>query len=260
MQKKGLFKHFVGGILTIFILSFTSVVYAHGLWLNVSHSYVEVGGTTEVFMGYGHSYPFQGFMPVEDVEKFQLITPSGRMELLEPKAEGTEIKISEEGTYLAAVERKASFYTKTPSGSVRKNKKGIPDAISCSRSEKFGKTVFVGEEAGGNSYKKELGHSLEIIPLKDPATLRQGDYLPLKILFEGKAVPKYTFIYGSYLGFSTEYKTYAYAAPTNNEGLAKLRILTPGIWEVAVYHKVPAPDSTECDEYNYISILTFAVR
>jgi uncharacterized GH25 family protein len=260
MKQNVLCKYFVGGFLAIFMLSFTSMVCAHNLWLNVSHSHVDVGGTTQAFMGYGHSHPFQGFMPPEDVEKFQLITPSGRLELLQPETQGTEIKIQEAGTYLAAVERKASFYTKTPSGSVRKSKKGIPDAISCSRSEKFAKTIFVGEKAGGDSYRKEVGHSLEIIPLEDPATLKQGDFLPLKVLFQGKAAPKYTFIYGSYLGFSTEYKTYAYAAPTDNEGIAKLRILTQGTWQVAVYHTVPAPDPAECDKYNYISILTFVVR
>ena len=109
----------------------------------------------------------------------------------------------------------------------------------------------------GDVFSKTLGHKLEIIPLKDPSNLREGDYMPIKVIFEGK--PLRAPVAATYAGFSTD-KAIAYATKTNKEGMAKIKIIKSGIWLVIVKHKVPYPDPAECDTISCSSALTFEVK
>ncbi len=260
MSRTNCYKNFVMVLVATFMLLFPIMGEAHDLWLNLSHHYAEVGRDVKAYLGWGHSYPFSDFLNAEQVAKMQLITPSGKVKALTPATNdpGTKIKVSETGTYIIAVQRKGGYHTKTTTGYTSKSKKESKNVISSGWSEKAAKAILTGEKAGGNAYQKTLGHSIEIIPLADPATLHQGDYLPVKVLFKGKPLAK-CYLYGTYVGFSTEGAS-AYTIATNKKGEAKIKIITPGIWRILAAHSYPAPDPTLCDEYKYAAALTFEVK
>ena len=153
---------------------------------------------------------------------------------------------------------KPGYHTRTTTGYTRKSKNESRNVIHSTWSEKYAKAIFYGDIPGNKAYRKELGHNIEIVPLKDPGTLTTGASLPVKVLFKGDPLAK-TYVYGSYLGFSTT-GAFAYTTSTNKKGIADIKIIQPGIWRIMVQHIHPADDPKECDDYKYVTILTFEVR
>ena len=151
------------------------------------------------------------------------------------------------------------FATKTPEGYQRgKSKKDVTSAIQCRFSQKFAKTVFTKGETGGNVFSEPLGHAMEIIPMKDPGSLKTGDILPVKVLLEGK--PVRTFIYGTYAGFAQSADTFAYTARTNKDGMAKIKIIHAGDWLLIAKQEENYPDTSECDLKSWAASLTFKIH
>lgn len=240
---------------------------AHNLWLGLDHYEHSIGGTATVFLYLAHSLPFADPAKPKKMETFFYLTPSGEKKtfnLKKPDSKsifyevGVPLNLREEGTYLAAVAMKPVFVSVTPEGRKRKSKKELPDAISCRYVQFSAKAIFHAGKPAGNAYKTVLGQTMEIVPQKDPGLIRVGDCLPVKILLCGKPLAG-EFVYGTYVGFSTR-EEYAYTTKTNHDGIAMIRITTPGIWWVKVPHKKPHEDKSECDVDQYAAILTFEVR
>lgn len=240
---------------------------AHNLWIGLDHYDYRAGETARVFLYLAHSIPFADLARPERMKEFICITPSGNKKKLVPRSHDPKsffnevslpLSVEEEGTYLAAVAMKPIFVTLTPQGRKRQSKKRLPDAISCRHVEFFSKAFFYAGKPKGDGYKKILGHALEAVPQVDPCTIKSGDYLPLKVLFKGKPLAG-QFVYATYVGFSTR-EDYAFATKTDGKGLARIKILKPGIWWVKVPYKEPYKDKTECDVDQYATILTFEVK
>ena len=101
---------------------------------------------------------------------------------------------------------------------------------------------------------------VEIIPMQNPAKLRTGDFLDLKVLFDGKPA-KYFNVYATYSGFSTD-DDFAYATGTNAKGMTRIRLLHHGPWLVKADIKMPAPAELKdkCMQVHYTATLTFEVE
>lgn len=256
-----------GCILIVLFLIVIPQARAHNLWLGLDHYRHSIGETATVFLYLAHSLPFADPAKPEKMETFFYLTPSGdkkTFDLKEPDPEsifyevGVPLNLREEGTYLAAVAMKPVFVSVTPEGRKRKSKKELPDAISCRYVQFSAKAIFHAGKPAGDAYRTVLGQAMEIVPQKDPGLLKVGDCLPVKILLCGKPLAG-EFVYGTYVGFSTR-EEYAYTTKTDHDGIAMIRITTPGIWWVKVPYKKPHEDKSECDVDQYAAILTFEVR
>ena len=237
---------------------------AHDMWLNMRHYSSESGKPAHLTIGYGHYFAGPGgeFMPSEYLDRFYLIDPDGSELKVKSNNEveyQSEKTLDKTGTYLVVASKKGGFSTKTTEGYKRgRSKKGLKNVISCTYSEKHAKAIVNIGNGSGNVFSGSLGHKLEIVPLKDPSNLSEGDYMPIKVTFEDK--PLRTPVVATYAGFSTEKGVFAYATKTNKEGMAKVKIIKSGIWLVIVKHKVPYPDPEECDTISCSSALTFEVK
>ncbi len=237
-----------------------SMAVAHDLWINLSKHHVVTGDTVKIYLGWGHDYPFSDLLSVDRLKSLEIVTPSGKREVLKPEkcVSGTPITALETGTYLVSAIMKPGYYTKTVGGHTFKSKKESKDVISSVWYEKFAKAVFSSDTALGTAYKKVLGHTIEIVPVEDPTALKQNDTLHVKVLFRGKPLPK-TFVYGSYLGFTGPH-SYAYATRTNANGIAGIRIIAPGVWRLMVrYHEAPRNPNL-CDIMKYTAFFTFGTK
>lgn len=236
-------------------------VRAHPLWLTISDYTPEMGETVRLTLGYGHFFPARKFMPQEYLDKIYMIDPNGKELEIKPISEvefQVEKPLRESGTYLAIAKKKGGFFTRTTEGYKRQSKKGLKNVVRCFWSEMYAKAIVnVGE--GSRSPFKVIGHPLEILPLKDPADLKEGDYLPVKVLFKDEPLD-WTPVHATYAGFSAKKEVFAYTTRTNKKGIAEIKILKSGIWLIKVDHKVPYPNPEECDEYYYCATLTFEVK
>lgn len=87
--------------------------------------------------------------------------------------------------------------------------------------------VRVGEPgAGDRAWAEPLGLALEIIPERDPTTLKEGDTLPVRVLKGGRPLP------GFVLGYVSAGETRDHVAVTDAAGRASATLDVRGVWLV----------------------------
>lgn len=238
--------------------------YAHDTWI-IMQNYTMDKSITAVFsIANAHSFviPCKELLPRDQVDKAFFLDPDGK-EI--PAVAGADDSFQSKtvlktpGSYVAVVKKQGGFSSKTTDGYKRgKNKKDLKDVIECSYSEKYAKALLTAGTPGGKSFSQIIGHPIEIVPLQDPAKLKKGDMLTVKILFQGK--PARTNVYGTYAGFSEESGTFAYTTSTDKDGIAKIKLINEGTWLLLIKQETVYPDATVCDKQSYAASLSFQVR
>jgi uncharacterized GH25 family protein len=234
------------------------------------------GGKTTVYFGWGDFYPVHDFLRPGQLKRLSFQAPSGEAKELTPGEGGfhaTPIDFPAKGTYLVAAELNATYVTEIVEDGkfrvVQKPRDDLPKNAKVIESKfgvQFAKAIInVGEiEPKDQAASAPVGHELEIIPLKNPVHLREGDYLPFKIQFKGSpvksplAAPE---IKATYLGFSTGKGVFAWSGELDREGIVKLKLSRSGIWQIHVVHShEPPPEMVgKADKMEYKASLTFEV-
>ncbi len=134
--------------------------------------------------------------------------------------------------------------------------------------EQSGKTGEIGRELYSRSAKllvgsgtratEALGHVLEIVPERDPATLAAGELLAVRVLFRGKPLAGVR-VSAAYAGAEMKGHEYPVTAETDANGRAALKLDRPGLWYARLIHMTPAQDDPEIDWRSYFATLTFEV-
>ena len=240
----------------IFFTLMTISAQAHMLWLNVSNYYPDVGDTVWVEIGWGHKYPRDEVIGEGWLEQVYAINPKGRKVSLEkifPSFYRFVPKLR--GAYLIVAKLKPGFVSITTEGHKLGSKKQLKNVISCFKYIMNAKALI---EVGGksNGLSRITGEELEIIPLKDPASLSLGDILPLKILFKGKPLSR-VILQAIYTGYKTDKKHHwAIEERSNSDGIVHIKLNEKGQWMFKVTYKTPYPDISEADQYRYTTTLT----
>ena len=124
-----------------------------------------------------------------------------------------------------------------------------------------------------------------MIPLTNPQTLKKGDNLNLKVLFDGKPLAAAT-VRATYAGFETgdiashgasqadakagagkmagkkdknRAKRFPVETITDESGQAVMQLNQTGCWMILLSHKPPFADSQICDECMYNTAFTFQI-
>ncbi|HEY2253829.1 MAG TPA: DUF4198 domain-containing protein, partial [Planctomycetaceae bacterium] len=185
--------------------------------------------------------------------------------------QATPVELPAKGTYRVAAELNPRYVSEiVEEGKFRiepKPKDELPKNVKLIESRlglQFAKAIInLGEtEATDDAVATPVSHDLEIVPLKNPIHLREGDYLSFKILFKGAplksplAAPE---IKATYLGFSTGKDVFAWSGELNREGLVKMKLIRSGVWQIAVVHShPPSPEQAgKADKVEYKASLTF---
>ncbi|HEV8523264.1 MAG TPA: DUF4198 domain-containing protein [Terriglobales bacterium] len=110
----------------------------------------------------------------------------------------------------------------------------------------------------GEPATKPAGHILEIVPEKDPAGLKPGEPLRVRVLFRGKPLAG-AHVGAVYAGAPLAGHDFPVLADTGQDGWAVLKLDRPGLWYARLIHMTQAQGDPEIDWRSYFATITFTV-
>jgi uncharacterized GH25 family protein len=260
-------------VMTGIMFLFPYLVSAHSLWINVTdHSpafFQKYGAATKAYLGFGHRYPVDDFLPPDNLGEYALIGPDGlKSEITPVNGAGfleSVLRFRTPGQYLVSVTTKPGFYTMYMENNAIHHKlgpkTGLENVILSQYYEQYAKGLITAGATEDTNFTKPLGHRLEIVPLENPLKLKGdgGHTLPVKILFNGRPA-RYCKVYATYSGYSTK-DDFASATVADGEGIARIRLTHWGPWLIKANMKMPAPENMKdkCNELNYTATLTLEI-
>ncbi|MDR0647739.1 MAG: DUF4198 domain-containing protein [Synergistaceae bacterium] len=154
------------------------------------------------------------------------------------------------------------IWSVTPDGWVAGTRKSLEDkgikVTRASMTDKFVKAI-INASASDKNFATVVGQELEIVPVTNPASAKTGQYFKVKVLFNGQpaAMP----VFATYDGFVKEYEnTYAYYTESDTDGIANIKITSPGLWIIRASKDNEPGVPGEYDTRSIRSILTIQVK
>lgn len=253
------------------------------LWIVVcSHEYLLIAEQYIVKRGdqlYVHLFVSQGFnvelertLEKNNTRNFKMYTNTGTVDLLSATPDKQlpvmEKTVDFDGLAMIAMERDYSRIELEPAKFAQYLEDDHLDNISfdASRSsqpqrEKYSRylkaLLLSGNDAGGDLYKKELGYHLEIILLKNPYLLKEGDEVSAKVVFMGLPLANKTV---TIRNREADDNAISFLTKTNGDGIFTFRITKGGTWAVHLTHMIPCSDKKDCDWESFWASYTFGIR
>lgn len=160
----------------------------------------------------------------------------------------TSRPFEDNGHILLAARYDNGFWIKTADGQYRNvTRRLVPDAADSMWSSKFAKAI-TGPDA---PWQTVLGHDLEIVPLSDPAALKPGQTLRLRIMFHGKPLAGAQVERGDGVTAVPEQDIPRFVS--DSDGNASVPIVTAGPQLLVIDHRVTpsaTPDQANADFFN----------
>lgn len=211
------------------VIASASVSHAHDLWLTFTGS----ASARQVVLNYGHP----GDRPpalADKVVDLAIVDGKDRKPLVKGLSfaveRGAPVAVSQpfndNGRQLIAAIYDNGLWVKAPDGGYRNAlRAAVPGATDGMWSQKFAKAVT----GPGAPFDTVLGHTFEIVPLTDPAAAAPGSTLRVRVLFEGKPLPK--------TKLEVAQGRNAAEIETDNEGVAAVAIAGAGGYVLSAGHR-----------------------
>jgi uncharacterized GH25 family protein len=216
---------------------------AHDTWLLARHAYVAPGVRVWLDLTSGMTFPaLESAIKPERVNIARCRVNSKTVEIAErasaSKSLALRVRMPDSGIATVWVELKPKSLELTP-----KQVEEYLDEINAPASlrqswktsagtnrwreiyTKHAKTfVRVGEAISDHSWAEPAGMTLEIVPEKNPTTLRAGEDFPVRVLRDGSPLPNFS------LGIVREGNTFSEFQTTDANGRVIFRIARSGKW------------------------------
>ena len=245
--------------LLITLLGLAGLAQSHEFWV-VSPSHIYANYVLKAELAYGHHFPYSEkiaddrlhfFAPLEVTDKNAMVTA------LKQQGENyqyTAEKPLAEGSYWVSATYKPTFWSQNTKGWKQENMQKMTDATYCEQTQMFGKSlVTVGDKVDPTVFKEKLGQELEIVPLKTPAELKEGEIFPLQIFYKGKPLAGETVIATADtvvvkdIESAEEHReVQGFSSKTDKDGKVNFLPLIEGLWKVKVVHKTAFSDPKVC--------------
>ncbi|MDR2349013.1 MAG: DUF4198 domain-containing protein [Deltaproteobacteria bacterium] len=263
MSKTKLRTFFVQAAAAIAVLSLSAAAFAHDHWIGVKKA--EPGQKATVVRGYGHGFPDPEALPEGRESVFTAVTlvdKDGNKSSFAKDPSDTVTFVSEKelenGSYVAYSEYQPTYVTTSPAGRSEKPKNEVEGATSCRLVAMYAKSyVDVGQVADNAVIAQLAAQKLEFVPDGHPGGLKVGDTVKIKLLFDGKPLPR-TVVRGMTNGLPKG--VYSYESTTDKDGYIEFVPLKSGNWIITANTKEDIPDKNVCDEGSYTASLYFDVK
>jgi uncharacterized GH25 family protein len=187
------------------------------------------------------------------------------------KADGRDrvaLKMTEEGTQLIAMQSNYAFieldaakfndYLKEDGLEDIHALRTKNNTLDKPAKEFYGRFVKLLVQVGNkktDSFKKQLGTPVEIIPRQNPYTLKSGDYLECKVLFQGKPLIEQMVK----VWYKINTTTFLQNMYTEKDGTVKFPLSSTGPWMVSTVKMIPS-EKEGADYQSMWSSLVFEVE
>jgi uncharacterized GH25 family protein len=260
-------------ISTTVLLALITLVQAHEFWLQPDKFFFKPGERLVVSFKVGENFMGEPWdLKKHRVEKLELHHLTGVGDLTDSVSEGEKknltVTLKEEGTHLVVMQSNNAFIEMEGDQFNKYLKEDGLDDIYAHREKtnmlnKSSKEYYsrhtkllvqVGDKKD-DTYKTIAGFPIEIIPEKNPYTLKKGDLVRFKILFEGEP------LFGAKVKIWNRFdnRTTLQNIHTEKDGMMETRISNPGPWMVSVVKMVPSKQPG-ADWQSYWSSLVFGVE
>ncbi|HEX3151950.1 MAG TPA: DUF4198 domain-containing protein [Gemmataceae bacterium] len=254
-----------------FLIACCGPTFGHDLWL-IPPEKADTGRTLTVRAHSGSEFPVSEHAP--DPAKFArriVISPEGESALdaagIEAEAGLLAFRPSKPGVYVVAVETSPKLITleadkfnaylvedSLPHIYALRSKEKSLDRPGTERYSKSPKALVRAGDGKGIDFAKPVGLPLEIVPLKDPFERKVGDTLPVRVLFQGKALAD------AHLGWATPGDG---ALPrgtvrTNAAGEALIPMAKAGLMTIRLTH-MTRPKAKDYEWESFWTTLTWYV-
>ncbi|HEY1435172.1 MAG TPA: DUF4198 domain-containing protein [Thermoanaerobaculia bacterium] len=116
------------------------------------------------------------------------------------------------------------------------------------------KALIAAGGSGASGFDRIVGLTLELVPESNPYAMKEGDTLPVRLLYEGKPLPGALVVALSY-----DDPDRKIAARSDRDGRVSLRLPKEGVWLVKAVHMVPVLGDPNEDWRSIWASLTFEV-
>jgi uncharacterized GH25 family protein len=257
----------------IIVLLLALVSQAHEFWLQPDRFLFNVGETLTVnfkvgddFLGKPWEFKKDRIVTLTRYQKSKIIDLKSKV--IEGEKDNLKVVLPEEGTHMIVMESNNAFMKHDGKQfNAYLEEDGLDDVAysreknntqADSASEFYSRHVKLLVQAGkitDDTYKKVIGFPVEIIPERNPYTLKKMDPVKFKILYNGKpffgAKVK---VWNRYNNRTTVQNIYA-----QQDGMIETHISNPGNWMVSVVKMVPSKNP-KAQWQSYWSSLVFGIK
>jgi uncharacterized GH25 family protein len=257
----------------VVLLTVAILVQAHEFWLEPQKFFYAVGERALISFRVGENFMGEPWdLKVHRVEKLEVHHFSNVRDLKAAVKDGEkdnlEVALTQEGTYLIAMQSNDA-YIELDADKFNDYLKedGLDDALAIREKNnamntksrefysRYTKLLLQAGEARDDTYKKVVGFPIEIIPERNPYSLKKGDPIRFKILWQGKP------LFGAKVKVwnRADNRTTVQNIYTEQNGMIETRISNDGSWMVSVVKMTPSKQEG-ADWQSYWGSLVFAVQ
>jgi uncharacterized GH25 family protein len=255
------------------LMLLVSVVTAHEFWMQPLKFIYSIGEKAKINIVVGENFMGSPIdLKRERIEKLEHHRVSGFSDLkattVEGKKDHLELELKEEGTQVIAMQTMQTYIEmEADTFNAYLKEDGLDEAYAAR--EKAGNLDKPGREfyarytklllqvgaKKDDTYKKPIGFPIEIIPEKNPYTVKPGESIRFKILWNKKPLfGARVKVWNRKEGLTTLQNIY-----TEQNGTIETRISSKGSWMVSVVYMVPSNDP-KAEWRSYWGSLVFGVE
>lgn len=223
-------------VLTLFS---ASALYAHDTWVAKDGNVLVVK--------YGHGDKIEPYKPAY-VKEAKAYDASGKEVQVTIKPQDVRAVLAPaQAPALVAIVYDSGAWVKTPEGYKNVSKREAKDVLQSMKGETHSKNIW----HWSDRFSKPLGGKMELVPLKNPLSLKVGDTLPFQVIYRGKPLA------GATVAAEGVEKD---ALKTDATGKAQIVIKNSGLNVVKANLKTPTPHDPDADSLSETANITFEVK
>ncbi|HRI79523.1 MAG TPA: DUF4198 domain-containing protein [Cyclobacteriaceae bacterium] len=259
-------------LITVMVGLALSIVQAHEFWLQPKKFRYTVGEEMKIDFMVGENFTGEFWdLKRHTVEKAEVFVNGASKNVLKDvkSTAGNNLTymFDKPGTHLISLESNAAFIElEAEKFNAYLQEDGLDEILDARTNSKtldkpskefykrFAKLLVQSGTALDESYRRRLGFRYEIIPLTNPYSLKVGDYLECRVLWEGKVAAHSLVKVWSHISG----RIFLQNMYTENDGTIKFPISSSGPWMVSSV-KMISSELTGADYQSFWTSLVFGI-